>query len=284
MQKLLALLILMALSLPCYSQLDLDENKFTSTYMILAPFAMKQCRYNGDSIGKDESSIACAYIKVVNELETQVIIEYVQFDTEDLKHLAEKYNSKRGDPIYFKISRNDFNNKCIRIYETWRPYLTFGSVIIPVKLRKNPFDFSKDFSLGPAIGFKLRISKVLPTYINLLYNVGVTSVTLNPDNAKTSTNETLNIAAFTQGVGIVAEVSNIQFGAFFGWDRLSYPQQNKYEWIYDKNRWISIGFGVSILSNQSKARISYRILEVSRKKSSKSSTIIFNYWKQSSTH
>ena len=256
----LAVFAIIVLKTQAIAQVDLEGNRFASTYMIVATFPMNSCRVDGSN--PSTTAIASdinTFIKLVFEGENDVIIEFAKFPN-TMREIVTLYNIRRnGERVYFKISKNDFNGKCVRIYETWRPYLTFGSTIIPVRIRKNPFDFSKDLTLGPTIGFKWRLDKIMPTYLNLLYSIGVTSVTVNSDNATTGNNEIIDLGALTHALGLVAETANIQFGLFWGWDQLSNGNQKKYQWVYNQNRWFSVGFGITILSNQNKARISYRI-------------------------
>ncbi len=62
-----------------------------------------------------------------------------------------------------------------------------------------------------------------------------------------------NIAVFSLSFGLVFEFGKAQAGIFYGWDFLNKSTETKYNWIYDRKPWISIGFGFSIFTIDSKS-------------------------------
>lgn len=77
--------------------------------------------------------------------------------------------------LYFALNKSAFLEKCM-------PYnpkvLTFGAVVVPIKLRlggKNDkqFDFSKDISIGNAIGIRRMLNENKGYSINYLASIGI---------------------------------------------------------------------------------------------------------------
>lgn len=97
------------------------------------------------------------------------------------------------------IKRKDFENRTRRRYSTalfnkYYPFsglsVTGGVTLLPIKVRPRVkinneeygFDFSKDIQLGISGGLKYRMSHYQPFFINLLLNVGISSVTMDRYN------------------------------------------------------------------------------------------------------
>ena len=132
---------------------------------------------------------------------------------------------------------------------------TSGLITMPMKLRLGEnFDFQGNISLGSTIGLKTRISKYNPNYLNLLFGASISTVTLDSlgTRGKISGQSLNNIAAFSPSLGLVLEFGKTQVGVFYGWDLISKSTQERYEWIYHKKPWLTIGFGVSIFNVDSK--------------------------------
>lgn len=159
---------------------------------------------------------------------------------------------------YFLMSRSDLDSNCIKVFPTKGKSATFslGLVTMPMKLRlgKN-FDFQGSLSLGTTAGMKMRISKYNPNYINFLFGASISAVNLDSfsTKGKVSGQPINNMAVFSPSLGMVFEFGRAQAGLFYGWDFLSKSNQTKYTWIYNKKPWISIGFGFSIFSVDSKS-------------------------------
>lgn len=159
---------------------------------------------------------------------------------------------------YFLITRTDLDSNCIKVFSRGirSSVFTLGLVTMPMKLRlgKN-FDFQGNLSLGTTAGMKVRISKYNPNYFNLLFGASISTVSL--DSFSTGgivTGQPLtNIAVFSPSIGGVFEFGKAQAGIFYGWDFLNKSTQTKYNWIYNKKPWLSIGFGFSIFNIDSKS-------------------------------
>ncbi len=159
----------------------------------------------------------------------------------------------------FIIKASDFIDNAIPYYSAgirkgaldW----SSGLVILPIKTRADPsFTFSKDISLGVSGGGKVRISHRNPTYLNVLFNVGISSVTIDSKSSKlTSPSEH---AAYTTALGIVFENHSFQFGLFYGKDRLTKNDAETTDWIYNNKNWISIGIGYQLFKSNNNGQAS----------------------------
>ena len=159
---------------------------------------------------------------------------------------------------FFLVQRFDLDSNCIKIHPTGlrSAVFTIGLVTMPVKLRLSPsFEFQGNLSLGSTAGVKIRISRVNANFVNLLVGTSISTVTLDSFNTKGKLNAQPlnNIAAFSPSLGLVFEFGKAQAGLFYGWDFLNKSTQVKYDWVYNKKPWISIGFGFSILNIDGKS-------------------------------
>jgi hypothetical protein len=152
---------------------------------------------------------------------------------------------------YYLISKQEFDLKCVVRYSTV-PTVTAGVVIIPVKLRFTPFDFSKDITLGPSLGFRGRIGHYRDNFWNVLGSVGITSVSVDSTTTGGKVRTSSDRSAFTWSVGVVLEALNgAQIGVFLGKDLLS-KNRDEIGWRYNNRTWVSVGLGYSLLNRQSK--------------------------------
>lgn len=160
---------------------------------------------------------------------------------------------------YFLVERTDFEART-RNYryksKPFRPGFTAGTVLIPVKIRFNKFEFSKDVTLGPFIGMKWLISSYRPNYFSLGLTAGISSVRLSERNTNSSlVEDVIDVAAFSYSLGGILEFNNVQVGVFVGKDAINNnrDQNNQigYNWSYQEKWWISIGLGYSIISRPS---------------------------------
>lgn len=154
---------------------------------------------------------------------------------------------------FFKIQRYDLDSNCVKVYNKgWRSLaFTIGLVTMPLKLRlgKN-FDFQGNLSLGSTAGIKMRLSGYRANYINLLLGTSLSTVSLDSfsTRGKITGQPLTNMAVFSPSLGAVFEFGKAQAGVFYGWDVLNKSNQVKYDWIYQKKPWVSIGFGFSIFN------------------------------------
>jgi hypothetical protein len=153
------------------------------------------------------------------------------------------------DDKYFLIARKDIANNASRRYST-RLAFTAGSTIVPVKVRFRPFDFSKDITLGPALGWKGRLGHHSKNYFDLLFGFGITSVSLDSATTLGTIRQASDRPALTPSLGVVFEMNLTQFGFFIGQDYVSKKEFTN--WQYHGDIWFSAGLGFTILSRSQK--------------------------------
>lgn len=147
---------------------------------------------------------------------------------------------------YFLLSEEDLANKTIPRYDI-KPSFTAGTVLIPVKMRLQKFDFSKDLTLGPVAGINFRLSHYKPNFVSVLGGLGITSVTIDEKTTLGAVEEPMDIPALTPSVGFVFEFQNsTQAGIFAGWDFIA--DNDVMNFIYFGKPWVSFGLGFSILT------------------------------------
>ncbi|RYY52703.1 MAG: hypothetical protein EOO09_20590 [Chitinophagaceae bacterium] len=161
-------------------------------------------------------------------------------------------------PKYFVMGRENLDSNCVKVFNKgWRSAaFTIGLVTMPTKLRLGRnFDFQGNLSLGTTAGIKHRLSRYSPNYVNYLFGASLTGVSLDSFNTKgrIAGQPLNNVTVFSPSLGIVFEFGKAQAGIFYGWDLLNKSTQSRYGWIYNRKPWLSIGFGFSIFSVDSKS-------------------------------
>ena len=195
--------------------------------------------------------------KVKKEInKTESTIEGFEYHLKKYKYLVYYTDEKLSKRKYFLANRTDFEARTKKYQYTsklLRPSFTAGTVLIPVKLRFNNFEFSKDVTLGPFIGAKWLVNRFHPYYFSLGITSGISSVRLTKANTDTDIiDEVQDIAAFSYSIGAIFEFNNVQLGLFAGKDAINNNRtrndQMGYNWKYQDKWWLSIGFGYSIIS------------------------------------
>ncbi len=149
---------------------------------------------------------------------------------------------------YFLMSAGMLRNAIPR-YDK-KVSFTAGNILIPIKMRIKKFDFSKDFTLGPVAGIKMRLSHYSRNCINFLVGLGVTSVTINKRSTDGYIEDDTDVPALSPSIGAVFDFfSQTQAGLFVGWDFIS--NNENVHFIYHGKTWISFGLGFSILTRES---------------------------------
>jgi hypothetical protein len=147
---------------------------------------------------------------------------------------------------YFLLSALDLKNKTMVRYDT-KACFTAGTALVPVKLRMQQFDFSKDLTLGPVAGVKFRLSHYASNYVSVLAGMGITSVTLDERSTDGRVEESMEVPALTPSLGVVFEFPNAtQVGIFCGWDHIA--DNENLNLVYYGKLWMSFGLGFSIIS------------------------------------
>lgn len=272
MKKVLYLIILLFFAY--FTSVGQNENVLVQTkyYQLTAPTYVKDNSANGKSVLARERLIFTV-IKTDSNGDRQ--IQFWKFNDADkpniindnpkLKNDVLQYNynnllensedlNKPDNTKVFLIGADDFEENAVPYYNAgfkkgacdW----SSGIAVLPIKVRKNPdFTFSKDFTLGISAGGKMRISHLNPTFVNFLFNVGISSVTLDGPSTLNKVTTPSERSAYTTAIGLVFENHSFQFGLFYGKDRLSKNDFENSNWIYNNKPWLSIGIGYQLFSS-----------------------------------
>jgi len=157
-----------------------------------------------------------------------------------------KYRGTTGTS-YLKVQANILasNTTDFKLYSV-RMQPVAGPLIIPVKLRMNPFEFTSDVSFGAAVGGSGRFSKYQDdNKYTLLLSGGISSVTIDSLSTFAMVKEATDVPAFYSSIGLVVTLrNNFTIGIFGGMDLLSASSRNN--WRYHAKPWLGLGIGVSM--------------------------------------
>lgn len=127
-----------------------------------------------------------------------------------------------------------------------------GQMLIPVKMRFQPFDFTKDISLGTTAGVRALTGSARQTAVAGLAGIGITGLTIDSASSNGAIITPADVLAFTLSVGVVFEFGHAQLGCFTGFDFLTAGAQRQYHWRYRHQPWLSFGVGYALYSYQPK--------------------------------
>lgn len=159
------------------------------------------------------------------------------------KIISSNFNSLN----YYIITKAQLDFKA-KTYKQTQIDFVVGSIITPIKLRFNPFDFSKDLTIGSSFGIKQSIDVNKQVSFHYIIGFGISTATLDSASTRGKTIKIVDLLAFTPSAGFLLEAGNAQIGIFLGLDYLSNTNNIKYDWIYQGKPWLSFGIGYSLLS------------------------------------
>lgn len=217
-------------------------------YQFHEPVSLLQCAYDGRI---EDSTYFIAHsdmtFQLISTQEEQVIIATIFDNAPNYKKITPKSG---GSVIYFLLPKPLFEVLASPIYwDTWQ--LILGNVITPVKIRFQPFQFSKDFTVGPTFGIQYQKQESAPIHWNILVSIGVTSITLDSYNTNQYLENTNEVIAFTPSLGIMFNYHSIQVGIFSGIDIINSNQEVATYYLYQAKPWLGLGFGYAIFSSTS---------------------------------
>lgn len=222
-------------------------------YKLFIEAAVYECDILGntnDSTALQVAEPGSVFTLVGKRDEEGVIIRFWEWkENPTLNHSLCYSDSLCTKRKYFLLSIKDMEDKCISRY-TVRSGFTAGTVLIPIKMRLQHFDFSKDFTVGPVAGIKFRVSPYMRNYINVLAGLGITSVTLDKNSTDGKVKKRMEVPALSPSLGVVLEFNSVtQVGIFCGCDYIS-DNKNR-NLIYHGKPWLSFGLGFTILTKES---------------------------------
>lgn len=181
-----------------------------------AEYQLFQAKYLPDSIGGSGKSSELPK----NQLE-QKLFNYILVESSLIEKNTIQLYSKRFEPVA-------------------------GPLVIPVKLRSSPFDFSTDISFGAAVGSAVRTSRqVENNRLYFLLSGGITAITIDSISTEGEVTESMDFPGFYMAAGAVLSLRNsFSLGLFVGVDYLS--ARNRNNWIYQGKPWVGVGIGISM--------------------------------------
>lgn len=235
--------------MPLFAQSVSDAQGKIQIYAFVVECPMRQCNISGDI--KDSSWVvapANARFIVVEYTPSYCVLRFTLLpNRKKTTGLSMILQSDINSYAYFLITREQINYKAIPIRESEFELLV-GNILMPIKLRFNPFDFNKDFSIGTTLGCAYRYSKKQELSVGLLVGVGLSNIQIDSANTKGKISNTNDALSFTFSIGFVMEFGHAQVGIFTGLDMLNATTQQKYDWHYMGKPWFSFGIGYSLFS------------------------------------
>ncbi|HMQ48361.1 MAG TPA: hypothetical protein PKA00_13190 [Saprospiraceae bacterium] len=228
----------------------IGQSPNTFHFKLVTEAPMYECDITGKTLSdKVVEAPVNSVFTTIGELKDSVIIRFWEWnDKEEDKQLTLNFmDTSKQEYRYFLLPKSHFNSgRVIPRYRT-KPTFSAGTIVIPVKVRSSPFDFSTDITLGPSAGAKWRLSPYSDeNFFNAMMGFGVTHITLDSLSTEGVIRQTSDRPALTLSFGGVFEFSNAQIGFFVGWDYISQNAQN--QWIYQGKPWLSLGLGYAIIS------------------------------------
>lgn len=228
------------------------------TYELQLDIPIREVKVDGTDLNPAEQPISSpvppSQFTVVRIVGSNAVIRFWKYDQGSAEYAKYNHHSTRGTR-YFRVARDQLSAASIPYHNRslW-PSVSAGAVLIPVKMRAAPFDFSKDLTLGPSIALRWRTTTRVDQFVSLVGSFGLTSVQLDSASTDGAVRQPLDVSAVTPALGMVYEVDNFQFGAFIGWDMIS--DYERLKWRYQGDRWFSVGMGYSILSRSNTSQAS----------------------------
>jgi len=232
--------------MPLYSMGQASFTKRQYAYKFEVECPIQKCNINGKRQDTTEyiAPPNSKFILVDAKGEFYVIRFFVSTDKNQKKTISKgDVNSYQ----YYLITKFQLEFKAIALGSSDYD-LVFGSVYTPIKVRSNPFDFSKDFTVGSTFGVRRNLDREKQLGIDILIGMGLSSVSLDSFSTSGRLARPIDILAFTPALGLVAEIGNAQVGIFCGTDLLNSQNGVKYDWIYQGKIWWSFGIGYTLVS------------------------------------
>ncbi|OYU95821.1 MAG: hypothetical protein CFE21_11840 [Bacteroidetes bacterium B1(2017)] len=242
LNSLLILAFLFITPFSIYGQTNFTRKQYAYKFAVECP--IQKCTLNGKKIDSIEF-IAPANSKfvLIDAKGEYYIIRFFVSESKNQKKTIADYSLYN----YYLITKFQFEFKSYPLGSSDYD-LVFGSIYTPIKVRSNPFDFSKDFTIGSTFGLRRNLDREKQLGIDLLIGIGLSSVSLDSFSTSGKVYKPIDVLAFTPALGLVAEIGNAQVGFFCGSDMLNAQNGVRYDWIYQGKVWWSFGIGYTLVS------------------------------------
>ena len=163
----------------------------------------------------------------------------------------DKYVNATNDEITYFVKKDKLNI----LHKQKNGSLVTGTLLAPIKIRPEkkiddtntiPWELSTDISLGQYIGYRFPLSKTNPYYLTVpTFTLGTSLLSINSSNT-TPESDSSTTLGLTWSTGIILDLNGFNVGLLLGKDYA--PGQAGRDWIYNKETWFSIGFGINLTS------------------------------------
>jgi len=264
------MIVLMGIGLPSIAQ---EESK-TLYYRLKTSLRLYESDFTGkDSLGLSEELPANSKFTIVNTIDNGYIIRFWQWggknmsDSVIVKALAKKdwpqasleyklsnFNYKADrDPNkqhvaghfttrYFKISEAQMVMFAEKLQSHFEP--TYGALVIPIKVRFDPSEFTKDVTFSATGGIKWNVWPAHKLSLTAILGTGISAITVDSTNTGGTVTSSTDRAGITFFGGLVLQWKMLQIGAFTGGDWLM--DDNKDKWRHHGKPWLGVGIGISL--------------------------------------
>ncbi len=200
---------------------------------------------------KQRTALAGLKYKYIETVDDKIFIKFLEITSDNTiaKGNDNYVNTENDDRTYFIIEDNivDLNKqKTIR--------LVTGTLLAPIKIRPDksvkgeniPWELSTDITLGQYLGFRFPVSQKNPFYITVpTITLGTSLLSINSSNTNPES-ESSTTLGLTWSTGIILDLNGFNIGFLWGKDYA--PGTSGVNWIYNKENWFSIGFGINLTS------------------------------------
>ena len=181
------------------------------------------------------------YILNVKSVTTDKV--YAQFWKFSKNSINKIINGDKNSKIY-EMSIDDFKNMTSVYYNRvdWR----VGTLIVPLKLRFNDFEFTSNVNIGTSINAKIRYDRTKKDGFSIEPSFGISAGGIDLDTSNSLATNPTNVFAFSLSTGAVFHFTkSVNFGILFGVDKLSGKDQKQYNWNHDGKVWLGLGINVN---------------------------------------
>lgn len=256
------------------------SNQFPGIYRWTDVVNLKRCYIDGSANGQLDKAPVTAFVGqkffVVNTSGSNAIIKFLYYTskkgkiTDAAKFFTYNLDGDENDLIPLSATdQHAHNYGPVQVFFTvpiatlmqyavrytrvdWS--LSAGALNFPFKYRfqKEQSDFSGNFNFGTGVGITIPHDSAARWNYSIIAGFSVSQIHIDSATADINQKElvsTNNFGAFSFSIGILAQYSKIQIGAFIGWDKLSRATNLHYAWHYQGKPWLSIGLGYAIFSD-----------------------------------
>lgn len=197
---------------------------------------------------KQRIALAGLKYRYLETIDNKIYIQFLKIK-KDIARTADdaKYINSNNDQIIYFIAKDKLND----LNKQKNSGIVSGTILAPVKIRPEtnciPWELSTDITLGQYIGYRFPLSKTNPYYLTVpTITLGTSLLSINSSNTAPVANTSTTLG-LTWSTGIILDLNGFNVGLLLGKDYA--PGKAGKDWIYNEKTWFSVGFGISLTSN-----------------------------------